>query len=426
MKSAEWVSKARQDGETVIHGARCALGPQETVDASIEIVDGRISRIKDCASCSSRAFSKTTEIDLCGFLVMPGLINAHDHLEFSLFPRLAASVYRNYVEWGEDIHNRFAAVIAKHRAVPKEVRAWWGGIRNLLSGVTTVSHHNPLRSEMLRGDFPVRVVREYGWGHSLALGGDLRAARTATPEGGPFIVHASEGVDARSRNELRGLDELGILDDRTVLVHGLAIDSEGIDLMRKRRTSLIICPSSNKFLFGRTPDMSLLGQIENVSLGNDSPLTAEGDLMDELRFAVRVCNISPRIAYRMVTAAPAAVLRLKDTQGSIEEAGAADLIAVRDTGHDAADRMGSLSMRDVEFVMIGGLVQLASEVVFKRLPPSAKESFEPLSIDGEMRWLRAPVRELLRRAEEVLGKGQVRLGRRAVRMAACVAAEHAC
>jgi cytosine/adenosine deaminase-related metal-dependent hydrolase len=422
MRLDEGVADGRRKGEASIHGARCAMGPQDTVEASIEIVEGRISCIEDGSSRRSRPSSKATEIDLGGFLVMPGLINAHDHLEYALFPRLAGSLYRNYVEWGEDIHNRFPEVIAKHRAVPKGVRVWWGGIRNLLSGVTTVCHHNPLQSEMFRHDFPVRIVRELGWGHSLALGGDLGAARATTPQGGPFIVHACEGVDERSRNELRGLDELRLLDDHIVLVHGLAIDSEGIDLMRKRRSSLIVCPSSNEFLFGCTPDMSLLGQIENVSLGNDSPLTAEGDLLDEIRFAVYACNISPLAAYLMVTAAPATILRLRNAQGSLENAGVADLIAVRDTGRDAAGRIGSLSMKDIEFVMIGGVVQLASEVVLSRLPFSAKEGLEPLLIDGEMRWLRAPVRELLWKAEEVLGEGQVRLGSRAV----CMAAEHAC
>ena len=408
-------------GTLLIQGARCALGPQETAATSIEIADGQISRISGGSSWSLRAAARVTEIDLSGFLLMPGLINAHDHLEFALFPRLAASLYRNYVEWGDDIHERFPELIAEHRAVPKDVRVWWGGIRNLLSGVTTVSHHNPLRSEMLSDDFPVRVVRNYGWGHSLALGGDLRAARAATPRGHVFIVHACEGVDERSRSELRGLDELGILDDHTALVHGLAIDDGGIDLMRKRRTSLIICPSSNKFLFGRVPDMSLAGEIENVSLGNDSPLTAEGDLMDEIRFAVRTCDVSPVNAYRMVTKAPAAVLRLKHAEGSIQEAGVADLIAVRDTAQCAADRMSTLTWRDVELVMLEGRVQLASEEVFKRLPLSPKRGLEPLSINGEMRWVRAPVRELLWKAESVLGEGQVRLGGRAVSMAA----EHA-
>jgi cytosine/adenosine deaminase-related metal-dependent hydrolase len=413
---------ARGEGATVIHGVRCALGPQETVDASVEVADGRITHINDGSSAPSRVAARTIDIDLSGLLIMPGLINAHDHLEFALYPRLAASLYRNYVEWGEDIHKRYPEVIARHGAVPKDVRVWWGGIRNLLSGVTTVSHHNPLWHELLRKDFPVRIVREYGWGHSLALGGDLRIARAATPRGGPFIVHACEGVDERSRAELRRLDELGLLDAQTVLVHGLAIDAEGIDLMRKRRASLVLCPSSNQFLFGRFPDVSLVSQIEKVSLGSDSPLTAEGDLMDEIRFAICVCDMSSRVAYRMATDAAATVLHLQDAQGSIQEGGPADLIAVRDTGDDAGHRMGTLSWRDVELVMIGGRVQLASEPVLKRLPLTAKLGLEPLSISGEVRWLRAPVRHLLRKAEEVLGEGQVQLGGRTVSMVA----EHAC
>ena len=66
-------------------------------------------------------------------------------------------------------------------------------------------------------------------------------------------------------------------------------------------------------------------------------------------------------------------------------------------------------------------MQLASEKVFKRLPLSLKRGLEPISIDGEMRWVRAPVRELLWKAEVVLGEGQLRLGGRTVSMAA----EHA-
>jgi cytosine/adenosine deaminase-related metal-dependent hydrolase len=261
------------------------------------------------------------------------------------------------------------------------------------------------------------VVHEYGWGHSLALGGDLRAARSATPEGCAFIVHACEGVDEEAREELWGLDRLGVLDVSTVLVHGLAIDHEGVALMRERRTSLIVCPSSNNFLFGKLPDMALLGGIDNVALGNDSPLTAEGDLLDEVRFAMRSCGIPPETAYRMVTEAPAAILRLRDAEGSIRVSGIGDLIAVRDTGEDAADRLRTLSMSDVEFVMIGGRVRLASEAVLERLSPAAKQGLEPLWIDGAIRWLRAPVKELLQKTEEVLGKGEVRLGAKTVRIA---------
>src|SRR5690242_6983296 len=34
----------------------------------------------------------------------PGLINAHDHLEMNLYPRLGKPPYRNYTEWGNDIY----------------------------------------------------------------------------------------------------------------------------------------------------------------------------------------------------------------------------------------------------------------------------------------------------------------------------------
>jgi cytosine/adenosine deaminase-related metal-dependent hydrolase len=401
----------------LLHGARCAIGPQESTSASIQLTTGRITRILSNPSLSPTAISDHQEIDLAGFLIMPGLINAHDHLEFSLFPRLGNPPYKSYIDWGTDIHAKFPDVIAKHRAVPKKMRLWWGGIRNLLCGVTTVSHHNPLWPELQREDFPVRVVQDYGWGHSLALGGDLRLSRSATPKGCPFIVHACEGVDEQARKELWGLDRLELLDASTVLVHGLAIDREGIALIRERRTSLVVCPSSNNFLFRTLPDMSLLGGIDNLALGNDSPLTAEGDLLDEIRFAICSCNIPPQVAYRMVTEAPAAILRLGDAEGSIRLFGTGDLIAVRDTNHDAADRMQTLSMTDVEFVMIAGHVQLASETIFERLPIFAKQGLESLWIDGTIRWLRAPVKELLRKTEEALGKGEVRLGGREVRIA---------
>jgi hypothetical protein len=411
-------SKDNQQDKMTIHGGRCAVGPQEGMHASIEITGDRITRINCESSLWSPSASGGIDINLSGFLIMPGLINAHDHLEFSLFPNLANPPYRSYIDWGTDIHSRFPAIIAKYRAVPKDLRLWWGGIRNLLCGATTVSHHNPLWPELQRHDFPVRVIQEYGWGHSLALGGDLRAAQSATPEGRAFIVHACEGVDDQAQEELWEINRLGLLNAGTVLVHGLAIKSEGVALMRERRCSLIVCPSSNSFLFGKLPDLSLLGKINNVALGSDSPLTAAGDLLDEIRFAIGSCNISPQVAYRMVTGSPAAILRLRDKEGSIRISGIADLIAVRDTGHDAADRLATLSLNDIEFVMVGGRIQLASKAILERLPYQARRKLEPLWIDGTIRWLQAPVKDLLRKTEEVLGEGQVRLGDKPVRIPA--------
>lgn len=403
-----------QSGGMWIHGARCSFGPREALHASIEVADTLVTSIGIHSHVTPQAGSVSNQIDLSGFLLMPGLINAHDHLQFALFPRLGNALHLNYIDWGEDIHRTSHEVIARHRSVPKSVRLWWGGIRNVLCGVTTACHHDPLWPEMKRGDFPVRVVPNYGWAHSLAHGGDLRAARFATPAESAFIVHACEGTDDRARNEIIELEQLGLLDEAAVLVHGLALDEQGVAIMRKHRSSLIVCPSSNEFLFGKLPDMKLLGQIDSIALGNDSPLTAVGDLLDEIRFAARACNITAVAIYHMVTQAPATILRLREARGAITVAGAADLIAVRDTGLDPADRLTTMSMRDVEFVMIGGQVRLASEGIWERLPSESREGLRPLSIDGTVRWLRAPVDMLLRKAEDVLGVGQVRLGGRAI------------
>lgn len=407
-------------GDIVIRGADYAAAPRQSLQADLCISRGRIGtiagRVPRTAGCIAS--------DLSGYLLLPGLINAHDHLEFSLYPNLGWPPYRNYIEWGEDIHARCADRIATQHRVPKDVRLLLGGLRNLLCGVTTVCHHNPLYQILRRSDFPVRVVQKYGWAHSAALGGDLRAVRTKTPACRPFIVHACEGVDDLAREEARHLDEIGILDEFAVLVHGLALDEQGVALLCERGSSLVLCPSSNWFLFGKIPDRSRLGRIARIALGSDSPLTAIGDLLDEIRFGTAVCGIQPQQAYRMVTSQAAAILRLQNGEGSITEGGIADVIAFAANGCEPAERLGSASMEDVEMVMKGGIVQLASEAVLERLPPEASRGLEPLLVGGLERWVRAPVQQLLNKAEEVLGENQVCLSGRKLALAACVEALH--
>jgi cytosine/adenosine deaminase-related metal-dependent hydrolase len=425
----------------VLRNARCVLTSERLENASVEIADGRITRIEtgrilNGAHASRLVAHRSMQVDLTGYCLLPGLINAHDHLEYALYPRLGDPPYANYVEWGEDIHRNSLDVIAKHRTVPRDVRLWWGGIRNLLCGVTTVAHHNPLWPALEQDGFPVRVVRRYGWAHSLALGGDLQSARANTPKGRPFIVHAGEGLDEQTRGELWQLDRLGLLDEFAVLVHGLAIDRKGVALMNARGVSLVACPSSNHALFATLPDLTLLGNVRRIALGSDSPLTAAGNLLDEIRFAISRCRIPPSAAWRMVTTGSADILRLTLGEGSIVPSGVADLLAIRDTGANPtnfSDRLASFSSGDVELVMIGGCVQLASEAMLHRLPRSLVEGLEPLSLGSQLRWVRAPIQELLQSAETILGDGEVRLGGQPVRASARVAsapafeeAQHAC
>jgi hypothetical protein len=83
-------------------------------------------------------------------------------------------------------------------------------------------------------------------------------------------------------------------------------------------------------------------------------------------------------------------------------------------------------MEDVELVMIAGRVHSASAAMLERLPRSATQDLQQLSVGTVTRWLRAPVVDLLQKAEEVLGKGEVRLGGKTVRATTSLELEHAC
>src|SRR6185312_1292747 len=117
---------------------------------------------------------------------------------------------------------------------PVEDRLFLGGLKNLLSGVTTVAHHDRLYPALMTGACPVRVVTDLGWSHSLYLDGDVavQAAFRATPPDRPWIIHAAEGLNVAATAEFDRLDALGCLAPNTLIVHGIALD-------RARRTRLV-------------------------------------------------------------------------------------------------------------------------------------------------------------------------------------------
>jgi cytosine/adenosine deaminase-related metal-dependent hydrolase len=333
-------------------------------------------------------------VDLRGYLILPGLINAHDHLEFALFPRLGKGGYNNFLEWAEDIHRTEARLIAEQRQVPRETRLWWGGIRNLLSGVTTVCHHNRYEPEVFTDDFAIRVLKDYGWAHSLSLEPGVALNKRATREGHPFLIHLAEGIDEQSRQEILNLYRAGALDADTVIIHGLGLGPEGSALLRLADAGLIWCPSSNLFLFGRTIPSKEIRGFPKVALGSDSPLTGQGDFLDEVRCASRVLQMPSTDLYGFVTRQAARLLNLRNGEGTFTVGGIADLIAVRETGLIPAETLANLSYREVELVLLGGRVQLASAEVRQRLPARACEGLQPLSIEGIVRWIRAPLGRL--------------------------------
>ncbi len=379
-----------------IENACIALSPHERVRGTVRIFEEKIQEIGLSSDRGDTVHDADLSIDLRGYLLLPGLVNAHDHLEFALFPRLGRGGYANCAEWADDIHRKDAAVIARYRLIPKEVRLRWGGIRNLLCGATTVSHHNPYDAGVFENDFVVRVVRDYGWAHSLAMDSAAVDKKRQTPTEQPFLIHLAEGLDEQSMEELTQLRRVGALDKNTVLIHGLGLTDKDRAVLRTTGAGLIWCPSSNIFLFGRTLTTQQLESLPHVALGSDSSLTAAGDLLDELKFALGVTQLPAKTLYRLVTRHAARLLRLDEGQGTIRVGGVADIVAVRDRGQSPADALANLSFQDIQLVLVGGSVQLASAEMLHCLPGSARKGLQPLLVEGTVRWIRAPLDRLFR------------------------------
>lgn len=338
-------------------------------------------------------------IDCHGAVILPGLVNAHDHLELNSFGRLKwRDRYDNVAQWFDDFQPRFATepALAANRPDTLDDRLVVGALKNLLSGVTTVCHHNPMYAR-LRNGFPLHVVRRFGWGHSLHLDGDrLKASYRRTPARWPWVVHAAEGTDRAAAAEFARLDALGCVGPNTVLVHGVGLRPADHLLAQTRSCGLVWCPSSNRFLFGATADVRKFSARGHLALGTDSRLSGEGDLLDELRAAHETGLLRQRDLLRAVTTDAASVLRLRH-RGRLAEGLPADLAIVPAGTDDPSHALIAARRADLRLVMIGGRPAVAdpdlAEVFAVRCVEAA-----PVRLDGRAKILDAALAERARRA----------------------------
>jgi hypothetical protein len=126
--------------------------------ANLPITQGRITDDKP---------SETVALD--GHLIVPGFINAHDHLHLNnIEPPDLGGPFGNSYDWGDAFSARFDEPwFTDAMAVPRRIRYRHGGLKNLLSGATTVLHHDPWDSVLDHPTFPVHVVQRFGWYHTL-------------------------------------------------------------------------------------------------------------------------------------------------------------------------------------------------------------------------------------------------------------------
>jgi len=348
----------------------------------IGVRDGRIDAM-DAAAGGDPPPAARLIVDAHGGIVMPGLVNTHTHLPMTLFRGLADDL--PLATW---LHERIFP--AERAAIhPQSVR--WGALlacaEMILSGTTTCCdgyfHEGVvaqavqtagLRAVLAQGviDHPApgvpdpsrnlvrarRFCRDWldraetiqpaVFCHSPTTCSRetlVKAKQLCDEHGLLFQVHAAETRgEADHFRSIAGaspiayLDRLGVLDQRTLLAHGVWLDDADIAVIADRKASVSHNPESNmKLASGVAPVAQLLAAGVCVGLGsdgcasnNDMDLFFAMDLAAKLQKVTRhdPTVVPARTAIRMATIEGARALGLDRHIGSLEPGKQADLIVV--------------------------------------------------------------------------------------------------
>jgi aminodeoxyfutalosine deaminase len=308
--------------------------------------------------------------DLGPGVLMPGLVNAHCHLELSHLRGLTPE-RPGFVSWVE------AVVRARQARSPEEAQAsaeaavrWLeqetatvaiGDVSNTLDSVPALAA-STLRAvvfhELLAWD-PARADEALAAAHArqeAVTAGRVRirlaahAPHSVSPalfarlgeRGGPAAVHLAESPAERcflqdgsgewpaflrarglgavtfeppGSSPVQYLERLGVLCSGLLAAHAIQTDDADAATLARRGVSVVVCPSSNRNLeVGVAPVERLLAAGVRVCVGTDS--LASGDDLDVARELRELHQqhpaILPREIIRMGTAAGAAALGFDD------------------------------------------------------------------------------------------------------------------
>ncbi len=359
----------------VLRGAR--LGLTERV-ADVALESGRVLEIAE----PGRIQSVDREADLGSAWLLPGLVNAHDHLDFSTFPPLGMPPYPSLYAWARDVDAGAGDPRVKRAlAVPLSDRLFLGGLRNLLAGATAVAHHGAFHRSLARDDFPVRVLAKYGFAHSPGLTPALRKTYRSSDRRIPWMVHAGEGIDPSLAGELEALAEANVLRHNTVIAHGIAFGAPQAKRMAEAKACLVWCPESNLHLYAATADPKLFREHGvRMGLGSDSPVSGVRDPLSNLACAAGISGWDAASLLDLASRASAEVARL--AVGALSVGAPADFVMTRCVpGLLRGERLA------VGLVMVAGRPRYGEPGLLESLGVRAA----PLLVDGEARALAEPL-----------------------------------
>ena len=372
-------------------GTVLTIGPGGRIrDGAVVIEDDRIVDVGKARELGSK-YGRYEAVDARGCVIMPGLVNAHQHISMSLLRGYADD--HPLKEW---LEKYIWPLEAKMTGRDMYVGSLLTCAESLLGGVTTVNtmyHYQPDWNEAKAiADIGMRGVVGhvcFSWRkeedrralealfrdwHGKADGRlrasvDPHAPYTVDPDYlvelraltdryneryghlGRVVmhIHVAETPDepdkireAFGREVKEGvfayLNELGVLGPDVVAAHCVALTDRDIAIMAEKGVKAVYNPVSNmKLASGISPVVRLLRAKVTVALGTDGPSSNNtADMFETMKFASllqKVASGDPtalpaRQVLEMATIRGAEALSWSDEIGSIEPGKKADIIVV--------------------------------------------------------------------------------------------------
>jgi len=322
-------------------------------DGAIVINDSKIAAVGDRAAIL-RTFPAALVEDFGNAAILPGLINAHSHLELT--------VMRGFLEREE--HDFFAwlrkLTIARLQMTDEDlfVSAACGAIEAARAGITCLGDSSSFAAQSMRALSEVglrAIVYQESFGPDPKLADEnvdklreqldgmqtlqtdlVRAglsphapytvsarqlemiSRLAVDETIPVMMHAAEsagekqlmlngigpfadglrarGIDwqAPGTSTVRYLSDHGVLETKPLLAHCINVDEDDLQLIKNHGAGVAHCPKSNaKLGHGRAPFAQFIAHGLNLGLGSDSVASNNtSDILEEARFATLLARAS--------------------------------------------------------------------------------------------------------------------------------------
>ncbi len=349
------------------------MNGEPAADAEVVVENGRIAEVR-----SARPAGTDRVHDFEGCVLMPGLVNVHTHLDYTVMRGLLEE--KEFFAWIRELTQRsrdFTNEDWLASAMIGAAEAVAGGVTSLgdctptgfaadaacafsLGGVAYqevfgIDPAEPVSEILARLHSSLQRLQGVCAGSRLKPGLSPHAPYTVREElmralaglAGqkqmPLCVHACESL-AEMELMLRGqgpfaamlqrrniawqapgcgtvefLEQCGILGPNTLLVHGVQVSAADRARMAKAGAAWAHCPKSNAKLGNGIAPLGLLGR--RVGLGSDSVASNNTmDMFEEMRFGL----LMQRAARRSIGAADARTMLQIATRGGAEALGMAE------------------------------------------------------------------------------------------------------